>query len=390
MITLLTIVGLLSRFAGSNEPLPPISLQQGDGQVISAGQTNVLSTVLTNGIYAYPFQILYGSYRYSYNEVLPTNTIVLERRVLTTNQGYFLGSTFYPTNDGTFQLLYKLKNLTREYNVSVQNQSQVYTYNAYTYYVLRDYHPASFIYTAAQEAWRLTNSTSDQYLWNTWTPTGWTWNTNNILFNVRGFTGLSQTSDGNGGFPWKWTLISKRIAYSSGHVWGNPTALVGQNVYFVARDGTKYSAQVSATRGAYNPTTDHALVLFSADVPATIEPVVVGIYSNFYAHFEFDSTIQAFTKPNFRTCQHGQVGLINDTSWKSKNHAFHVGGDSGNPIMVVITNTLVNYANEGAGLWTDTTFVNNYISLLETAGLSTNTYWPTFYTVTNQPPKEIQ
>jgi len=385
-----TLAFLVGKFAGSNLPQPPVTLAQGEPQIITAGQTNALSSVLTNGLYCFPFDVLFGTYRYSYNEVLPTNTIVLSRSLVTTNQGYLQGSTFYPTNDGTFLLLYTLQNTSAVYKVSVQGTSTPYSASTYRYYVLKDYHPSSFIYTAAQEAWRLTNSIRDQYLWTSWTPTNWAWNTNCILFDVKGFTGMSQTADDNGGFPWKWTLLSKRIAYSSGHVYGNPTGLVGKNIYFVARDGTRYAAQVTATRGAYTASTDHALVLFSQDVPDSIEPVIVGLYSNVYQHFVFSSSIQQFTQPIFRTCQHGQVGLFTDQNWKSKDHPFHVGGDSGNPIFVIITNSLVNWANEGAGLWMDSTFISNYVSLLEGAGLATNTYWPTFYTVTNPLPTEIQ
>lgn len=123
-------------------------------------------------------------------------------------------------------------------------------------------------------------------------PPGWpavppilAWNTNSLIYGFEGFTGLAQCSEFEG-WPGQVpvTLLTRRHGYARGHGMPAPSGgliltnrFAGKKVWFCAADNTVVPMTVAAdlTRaevvgGSYY---DYTLLIFTADVPASITPV---------------------------------------------------------------------------------------------------------------------
>ncbi len=104
------------------------------------------------------------------------------------------------------------------------------------------------------------------------------WQTNSLVYGMKGFTGLSPCWDlegAQGQVPI--TLITRRHGYTRGHGMGPEgikQSFRGRKVWFVAADDTVVEAKVTS---AVTRTTagDYTLLMFSKDLPDSIQPLRV-------------------------------------------------------------------------------------------------------------------
>jgi hypothetical protein len=179
-------------------------------------------------------------------------------------------------------------------------------------------------------------------------PAGWptnppvlAWNTNCLLWGMKGFTALSpcwQNEGNHGQVPI--TALTRRHGYTRGHHMGPDgfrELLAGMKVWFLAANGTLVQATI-AREVVRNRTAqdnrDYTLVLFDKDLPASIEPMAVLTFSNLMAAYP---RLPGVPWPIFKTEQRGNVsadipGFTLDT---------FRGGDSGSPDMLPLPGELV-------------------------------------------------
>jgi hypothetical protein len=179
-------------------------------------------------------------------------------------------------------------------------------------------------------------------------PAGWpanppvlAWNTNCLLWGIKGFTALSPCwqNEGNPGQV-PITALTRRHGYTRGHSMGPDgfrTLLSGMKVWFLAANGAIVQATIARdvvrTRTAQD-NRDYTIVLFDHDLPASIEPMSVLTFSNLMAAYP---SVQGAPWPVFKTEQRGNVsadipGFTLDT---------FRGGDSGSPNMLPLPGELV-------------------------------------------------
>jgi hypothetical protein len=171
-----------------------------------------------------------------------------------------------------------------------------------------------------------------------------TWNTNSLIWPMRGLTALSPCWEGEGA-PGQvpFTALTRRHAYTRGHGMGPEgfqTNLAGRKVWFLTRSNSIVEMKIkrsvvraSATNGVSR---DYTLVLFDRDLPEAIEPVAVATMAEVLAKCPFP-TKAFWPQPVFKTEQVGYVStgvapLVMNT-WK--------GGDSGSPDMLPLPGELV-------------------------------------------------
>ena len=226
----------------------------------------------------------------------------------------------------------------------------------------------------------LTNARPSDLIYTNAGASGWAWNTNCFLFGVTGFSGLSQVS-ASGGTLGKFTAITRRHAYTAGHTAN------GGRVYFVGRDGSTNAADTLArvilgpvvTNGVYQ---DYCLVIFSNDLPATVEPVKLAYESVVNAKLPVVQPSSSAPVPYIETCQHGYVGSVSCVI--GSGHAMHQGGDSGNPRFLILSNCIVNFGGTSGSLLSSN-FLADLNALTVAAGLSTNDYQPEIWGLSNYP-----
>jgi len=167
------------------------------------------------------------------------------------------------------------------------------------------------------------------------------WNTNSLIWGMRGLTALSpcwEDEGGNGQAPI--TALTKRHGYTRGHGMGADgftRARNGKKIWFVTSDNvvietTVRSAVVRSFVRVANA--DYTIVLFSKDLPDSIKPMRVVNFQDFNAKYPDP---RPAPWPLFETEQGGNVstGLpgLSVNTWK--------GGDSGAPNMLPFRNELV-------------------------------------------------
>ena len=183
------------------------------------------------------------------------------------------------------------------------------------------------------------------------------------------------------------TLLTHRHAYNRGHGsgWegcGSPwdrcstnnanqgairTDWAGQIDYYVDTNGVVVPAVIMAETGwcngfkapdgSYN---DYSLVIYSNDVPASVEIMPVQTLAAFWAKMPHAPCVRMFTNPtppfaqfclrvtalpDFETCQHGNVETLKGFGGVDCPQACGTwcGGDSGSPDMVPLPSGLVFY-----------------------------------------------
>jgi len=170
------------------------------------------------------------------------------------------------------------------------------------------------------------------------------WNTNGLMWGMKGVTALSPCWEGEGASGQvPITALTRRHGYSRGHGMGPDgfrTLFAGKKVWFITRDNRVIEVKIAreVVRVVDKSQRDYSIVLFDRDLPEGIdtmrvtEPLpIFGVDSKVYPY--------AFGGPNplFKTEQSGQVDAdmpgFSVNTWK--------GGDSGSPNMLPIPGELV-------------------------------------------------
>ena len=179
-------------------------------------------------------------------------------------------------------------------------------------------------------------------------PPGWptngappilAWNTNSILWGMKGMTGISQCWQGegyDGQVPI--TALTRRHGYTRGHgmaAEGVSTNWKGQKVWFATRANRLVEVKVtraivSLSRG------DYTILSFDRDLPPEIEPLRVTDATEMRKRYP---PCYGAPRPICEVEQTGQVNVnmpgFTVPAWK--------GGDSGSPDLLPLGNELVFY-----------------------------------------------
>lgn len=163
------------------------------------------------------------------------------------------------------------------------------------------------------------------------------WQTNGLVYGMKGFTGLSpcwELEGAHGQVPI--TLITRRHGYTRGHGMGPQgikQSFKGRKVWFVAADNTIVEAKVTS---AVTRTTgrDYTLVMFSKDLPESIQPLRVISVDTLQQYYFFLSGRPWVT---LLTEQTGKVSA--DLPGFTCNT--RKGGDSGSPSLLPFFKELV-------------------------------------------------
>ena len=186
-------------------------------------------------------------------------------------------------------------------------------------------------------------------IWNTRShPPDWprhgpqaTWNTNCLMWGMRGLTALSPCWQGEGAHGQvPVTALTRRHGYTRGHEMGPDgfsKARAGYKVWFVSATNTLVQAtivrEVVRTRRPESQR-DYTLFLFDKDLPISIEPLRVVLNAAVNSKYRI---FEIAPSPFFLTEQSGNVsaqvkGWMVDI-WK--------GGDSGSPNLLPMPGELV-------------------------------------------------
>ncbi len=171
-------------------------------------------------------------------------------------------------------------------------------------------------------------------------PPALMWNTNNLMWGMRGLTALSPcwTGEGSSGqIPV--TALTRRHGYARGHGMGAEginTNSNGSRVWFLTTNNTLVEVRIvnSMVRAYQTRKADYTIFLFAKDLPESIQPMRVAEVTNVFAKYP---TIPGAPHPMFLTEQAGHVSaevpgwMVN--TWK--------GGDSGSPNMLPMPGELV-------------------------------------------------
>jgi hypothetical protein len=174
------------------------------------------------------------------------------------------------------------------------------------------------------------------------------WNTNSVIWGLKGFTALSPCWEGEGA-PGQvpLTALTRRHVYARGHHLGDPGFNPGHNgrkAWFVTADNSIVTtriinAVVRVGMRTNGPPRDYTIMLLERDLPETIEPVAVASLDDVQKYYMVPA--QGFVpRPIFQTEQGGFVNTgvapLTVNAWK--------GGDSGSPNMVPLPGELVFFS----------------------------------------------
>jgi hypothetical protein len=187
-------------------------------------------------------------------------------------------------------------------------------------------------------------------LWEFWQlPAGWPstppvlrWDTNSLIWGRKGMTAISQVCEGEGAFgQGSITALTPRHGYLRGHGMG-PSGLhpekVGRRVWFCTRDNQVIERKVKLLVTRFmdeGKVRDYSIILFDADLPATIEPMRVTDPDKVRRKYCFGDPSH---KPVSMTLQGGFVSA-GIPGWTVP----FGGGDSGAPTMLPLPGELAMF-----------------------------------------------
>jgi hypothetical protein len=171
------------------------------------------------------------------------------------------------------------------------------------------------------------------------TPPVAVWNTNSLIWGLRGFTALSpcwEVEGAPGQVPV--TALTRRHGYTRGHGMGADgfnTGFAGKKVWFLTANNKIVEVKVArnAVRTMKGSSRDYTILLFSKDLPTSIEPMraVAEVDMNWKYKLNFGAPL-----PMFKSEQTGHVSAeipgFTLNTWK--------GGDSGSPDMLPLPGEL--------------------------------------------------
>jgi hypothetical protein len=197
-------------------------------------------------------------------------------------------------------------------------------------------------------------------------PRGLAWDPTCLLYGKAGFTAISQCDDWNVGIRGQMavTALTPRHGYMRGHgagtqdykpFFGFNSGFNGQSVYFCTGDGnnTLVTATVANayTRCWGTDGYDWTILVFNADLPATIQPMQVSYslptsYSVIFNTTQGDSQhgyMSANYLPFRNTPYFGgyPLGTDPDAFPPFNQHATYFAGDSGSPVMLPTTDDVL-------------------------------------------------
>jgi hypothetical protein len=168
-----------------------------------------------------------------------------------------------------------------------------------------------------------------------------TWNTNSLLWGMKGFTALSPCWEGEvnpGQVPI--TLLTPRHGYTRGHSMGPEgfsTNRRGSNVWFLTADNALVRRTIRREVVRAGKQGDYTIFLFDRDLPDTIQPLRVAALAEVQSRYLASTHGSKGSYPMFKTEQGGQVSAdvpgFSVNTWK--------GGDSGSPNLLPLPGELV-------------------------------------------------
>jgi len=174
------------------------------------------------------------------------------------------------------------------------------------------------------------------------TPPVAIWNTNSVIWGMKGVTALSPCWDGEGAagqIPL--TALTRRHVYTRGHGFGDDGFHPGHNgrtAWFFTRDNKLVEAkvQLSVVRTVMPSRRDYTILLLDRDLPDTIETMPVAAPEDMQKFYPTPTSGPA-PHPFFQTEQEGNVSTgvapLTVNTWK--------GGDSGSPNLIPLPGQLV-------------------------------------------------
>lgn len=175
-------------------------------------------------------------------------------------------------------------------------------------------------------------------------PTLVTWNTNSLLWGMRGMTAISPCwSDEGACGQVPITALTKRHGYTRGHHMGGDgfgTRRAGRKIWFVTADNVVIERTVrrEIVRTLASPGTgDYTILLFDKDLPDSIQPVRVAAATNVTARYTMRP---GAPWPVFKTEQGGNVSADVPPFWVNT----WKGGDSGSPNLLPLPGELVFFS----------------------------------------------
>lgn len=181
-------------------------------------------------------------------------------------------------------------------------------------------------------------------------PPGWpskppavAWNTNSLVWGLRGVTAMSPCWEGEGAHGQvPVTALTPRHGYTRGHGMA-PDGLCntwkGQKVWFVTPDNRLVAATIARAMVRISRA-DYTIFLFREDLPASIQPLRVAAFTNVTARFP-DCPGAPWT-----ILQKEQTGQINAAVPGFMVNA-RKGGDSGSPNLLPLAQELVFIGGRG-------------------------------------------
>jgi hypothetical protein len=180
------------------------------------------------------------------------------------------------------------------------------------------------------------------------------WNTNSLLWGLRGMTAISPSWAGQGAVGQvALTALTRRHVYARGHGMGADgftQGFAGKKAWFLTANDelieTKILRAVVRTKPAADEThQDYSILLLDRDLPPEIEPMAVTSMEEVRTNYLFTPPAGypltgAVPLPIFQTEQAGQVSSgippLTVNTWK--------GGDSGSPNMIPLPGQLVFFS----------------------------------------------
>jgi hypothetical protein len=377
---LLALIGSLA--SGPDFPVT-VTATATDGVILTAGTTNTVWPLTNQGVVFSSNYLTGATIGGQYAITWPPNTLSVDHFTPEVC-GYLNNTTTWRTN-GTARFRAIVSSGGRTYGVALSLAIPM-TAGTFSALYFSNYVSGTLGHHAITNIVARTNAGRTGELFAGYSPTGFAWNTNSLLYGLAGYSGISPSPNAGGTF----TAITRRHIYTCAHT--SPGAAltngagVGSVIYFTGTDGTTNAATITATRRRYYdngyPDDDYLLGIVSADLPATVQPLPVAWATNVTSRLPLGAWTQYPPIPILETCQHGRVGSRFMTLFDG--HQMRVGGDSGNPLLIVVSNSLVNYGGT-SGTLLSSNFLADLNALTLEAGLDTNSYQPTIWPLTNFP-----
>jgi hypothetical protein len=190
-------------------------------------------------------------------------------------------------------------------------------------------------------------------------PTGLAWDGSCLLYGKTGFTAISQCSQFAPRGQMPVTALTPRHGYTRGHGAGYPygyagfnSGFNGSNVYFCTATGTLVTATVTNAYTRLNTfeNFDYTILVFSADLPSTIQPMEVS-YSLPQSYSVIFNTTQGDSQHGYMSANNPPFWVYNSSNLEQSadpdafppfnQHGTYFDGDSGSPVMLPTTDDVL-------------------------------------------------